>query len=266
MTSPALPSKPPRNLFGVKDLFTTLNVLGGAVAILLCIEGYPFWAGVCIVLGWIADIFDGMVARALGTANRFGGEYDTIADHLAHIIAPAAIVFTVYKDVDLGLPPKLTWVVAAAMASAIMISGSVRHARNVVRPVTYKGIWCGLPRTAVGFLAIGYANSVLIPHAIGGYWIGVVVCALSCCGTLTHLPYTSHHLARKMRTFARLMITLCLVSTFGMLVVMPVFVFDVLFFWMAGYSAAAWMGLTPEERRNWKRLVEEAKERGEVPG
>ena len=259
-------SPKPRNLFGIKDLFTSLNVLGGAFGILLCVEGKPFYAGCAVLLGWIADIFDGAVARALGTANRFGGEYDTIADHLAHIIAPATIVFTVYKDVDLGLSRQATWLVAAAMASAIMLTGSIRHARNIVRPVSFKGIWCGLPRTVVGFLAIGYANSVLIPYAIGGYWLGVVICALSCWATLTNIPDTRHHLARRMRTFARLVITLTLVTTFGLLAFKREFVFDMLLFWMLGYSMAAWMGLTPDEITNWKRLVKEAKERGEVPG
>ena len=248
----------PRNLFGIKDLFTTLNVLGGAAALILCIEGKPFAAGIAILLGWIADMFDGAVARALGTANRFGGEYDTIADHLSHIIAPAAIVFTVYKDVDLGI--------GAGMAGAIMVSGSVRHARNIVRPVSFKGIWCGLPRTVVGFLAIGYADSRLLPLVPGGYWLGVVVGLASCWATLTYYPFTSHHSVRKMTTFARICVFATLVSTFGVLIFAREFVFDVLLFWMLGYSVASWIGLTPEERTTWKQLVKEAKERGEVPG
>ena len=256
----------PRNLFGIKDLFTSLNVLGGALGVLLCVEGMPFAAACCVLLGWIADIFDGLVARALGTANRFGGEYDTIADHLAHIIAPATIVFTVYKDADLGLPPKATWLVAAGLASAIMIAGSVRHARNIVRPVVLKGVWCGLPRTAVGFLAIGYSNSVLLPHVPGGMWLGVVIGLASCWGTLTYAPFTNHHTARRMTTFARVCMVTCLATTFGVLAFYRELVFDVLLFWMSGYSVLGWMGVLPEERETWKRLVKEAKARGEVAG
>jgi phosphatidylserine synthase len=264
MAADAKPEKP-RNLFGIKDLFTSLNVLGGAMAVLFCVEGRPFLAGCCVLLGWIADIFDGLVARALGTANRFGGEYDTIADHLAHIIAPATVVFAVYRTADLGLPPRATWLVAAAMAGAIMIAGSVRHARNIVRPVTFKGVWCGLPRTAVGFLAIGYANSVFLPRIPGGMWIGVVICALSCWGTLTYAPFASHHAARRLTTFARVSMVLCLGTTFGVLAFYREVVFDVLLFWMSGYSLFGWYGVLPEERATWKRLVQEAKDRGEVP-
>ena len=256
----------PRNLFGIKDLFTTLNVLSGMFAIIFCIEGKPFWAGVSVLLGWIADAFDGLVARALGTANRFGGEYDTIADHLAHIIAPAAIVFTVYKDLDLGLGARGSWWVGAFLASAIVVTGSVRHARNIVRPVTYKGIWCGLPRTLVGFLAISYANSKLLAQAPGGFWFGAVICLASCWGTLTYLPFTSHHLVRRLGTVSRIWITLCIGTTAVTLVFRRQYVFDLFLFWMLGYALFAWTALTPEERATWKQLVKEAKERGEVAG
>jgi phosphatidylserine synthase len=262
----AAPGMKRRNLFGIKDLFTTLNVLGGVFALLLCVEDRPFWAGVAILLGWIADAFDGAVARALGTANRFGGEYDTIADHLAHIIAPGVIVFTVYRHADLGLGARGSWWVGAALASAIMVTGSIRHARNIVMPVAYKGIWCGVPRTLVGFLAISYANSRILPTFTGGYWVGAAICLLSCWGTLTFLPYTSHHLRRKLGTFSRVMITVTMVSTFGLLAFRRQYVFDLFLFWMSGYGLFAWAALTPEERATWKQLVREAKARGEVPG
>jgi CDP-diacylglycerol--serine O-phosphatidyltransferase len=262
----AVRTEKPRNLFGIKDLFTTANVLSGLAALILCVEGQPFWAGVAILLGWVADAFDGAVARALGTANRFGGEYDTIADHLAHIIAPALIVFTVYKQADLGLGARGSWWVGAFLAAAIVVTGSVRHARNIVRPVSYKGIWCGLPRTVVGFLAISYANSKLLPQLPGGWWAGAVICLASCWLTLTYLPYTSHHLRRKLGTWTRIFVTVCIVSTFGLLIFRRAYVFDLFLFWMVGYSLFAWNSLTAEERAEWRKLVDAAKARGEVAG
>lgn len=76
---PAEPSPAPRRpvrperLFGIKDLFTTINALGGAVAIFLCIEGEPYWAGMAMLLGYLlGDTLDGWVARMLGTSNDFG--------------------------------------------------------------------------------------------------------------------------------------------------------------------------------------------------
>jgi hypothetical protein len=31
-------------VFGLKDVFTTIHAVGGAVAVLLCVEGLPFEA------------------------------------------------------------------------------------------------------------------------------------------------------------------------------------------------------------------------------
>jgi phosphatidylserine synthase len=267
---------PARRMFGLKDVFTSLNVLGGCAALLICVlhdrfprpQDAPFWAGVAILLGWIADALDGQVARWTSTGNKFGGEYDTIADHLAHVIAPAVIVFTAYrnKGPELGLSPTSALIVAAVLAGAIMIAGSVRHARNLVRPVSYKGIWCGLPRTAIGFLAISYANSLLLPMLPGGAWIGAAICILSCIFTLTYLPFASHHLARRLSWPARIAVILCMLTTFGILLV-PAgrpFVFDIFLFWMVGYCLASWAALTREERHEWARLVVAAKARTDI--
>jgi phosphatidylserine synthase len=257
----------PRRMFGLKDVFTTLNCLSGAIAIILCVEGRPFAAGVSILLGWAADALDGQVARWTNTQNRFGGEYDTISDHLAHVIAPAAIVFTVYKDqgAALGVPPQVAWWLAVALGGMIMVAGSVRHARNLVRPVSYKGIWCGLPRTMIGFLAIGYANSVFLWQLPGGGWIGVAIAILSCVFTLTYIPFASHHLVRSFTTFTRVAVASCVLSLIGFLVWKPVYVFDVLLFWSVGYSLAATrVGLTADERAQWAELVAAAKARTDI--
>ena len=55
-------------------------------------------------------------------------------------------------------------------------------------------------------------------------------------------------------------------TTFGILIFERKFVFDVLLFWMSGYSVASWTGLTAEERAIWRGLVKDARARGEVPG
>ncbi|HWU86459.1 MAG TPA: CDP-alcohol phosphatidyltransferase family protein, partial [Kofleriaceae bacterium] len=184
------------SMFGFKDVFTTINLLGGVVAICLCIDGRPYEAGLAVILGYLlGDTLDGYIARKLGTANEFGAEYDTISDHTAHVIAPAAIVYTVYKDVRLlGAP----WdqVLAIALAASLVISVSIRHARNVVAPVKYKGVWAGLPRSVLGFLAIGYCNSSFAASAPGGWWVGVVLIPVMAIATLTYLPFPSHRLAR----------------------------------------------------------------------
>lgn len=247
----------------IPNFLTTVNLLGGVVAICLCVDGQPFAAGVSVMLGYaLGDALDGLVARKLGVANQFGAEYDTIADHTSHIIAPAAIVYTVYKDVHL-LPGRWGQVLAIALAASIIVASSIRHARNIVAPVKYKGVWAGLPRTVLGFAAIGYCNATLAPYAPGGWWLGVVLIPVMSIATLTRLPFPSHHLPKDKsahRGLVLVMVALFFVLTFGILFVKPRFMFDMLFFWMAGYSMSAWLSLTREEHGKYRAAVLEAKQ------
>jgi phosphatidylserine synthase len=247
-------------MFGIKDIFTTINLLGGIVGICLCIDGQPYWAGVSVMLGYLlGDTLDGYIARKLGTQNEFGGEFDTIADHLSHVIAPAAIVYTVYKDVGI-VPSPWDQVLAIALASSLIIAVSIRHARNIVAPINYKGVWSGLPRSVLGFMAIGYCNAQLAPHAPGGWWLGVVLIPMWAWLTLTYLPFPSHHIKRKHYWYVYMAIAMAFIATIGIWIVFPRFGFDVLFFWMAGYSMSAWMSLSPDERKLYGAAVADAKQ------
>jgi phosphatidylserine synthase len=242
--------------FGIKDLFTTINAMGGAIAICLCIDNRPFAAGIAVILGYVCgDAIDGWVARKLKTQNDFGAEYDTIADHLAHCIAPGAIVYTVYRDADLGLTPTATHWIAVALGSSIMIAASIRHARNVVRPVKFRGIWAGLPRSVLGFTALSYVNSRLFSQGPGGMWPGVVMIPALCIATLTYAPFPNHHIGRKFQWYTRISIGWCFLSTIAVLLFYPDLVFDVFFFFMFGYSTGAWMTLTREERASFREAV-----------
>ena len=86
----------------------------------------------------------------------------------------------------------------------------------------------------------------LLPQLPGGWWAGAVICLASCWLTLTYLPYTSHHLRRKLGTWTRIFVTVCIVSTFGLLIFRRAYVFDLFLFWMVGYSLVAWNSLTAE--------------------
>lgn len=246
-------------MFGIKDLFTTINLLGGVVAICLCIDGQPFYAGISVMLGYLCgDTMDGYVARKLGTSNAFGAEYDTISDHLSHIVAPAAIVYTVYKDVHLLPEPWMNHVLAIALAASILISVSVRHARNIVAPVNVKGVWVGLPRSVMGFWAIGYADAALAPYAPGGWWFGVVLIPLMSYATLTYWPFPSHRLSNH-RLGYYVGAVIFMAGTVLMLLFKREFFFDVVFFYMAVYSATAWMLMNKAQRAEYWKVVATAR-------
>lgn len=246
-------------MFGIKDLFTTVNVLGGAFAIFLCIDGKPFAAGIAVILGYLlGDMLDGWVARRLRSANAFGAEYDTIADHLAHTIAPAAIIYTVYAQSSLVADPTGNKLIGAALGGAIMIASSIRHARNIVQPVHYKGIWSGLPRTILGFLVIGFSLSALVHHFPVSLWAGLVLVPLMCIATLGRWPYPSHHLPRKHFLYVRFLIVITFTSLIGALVFYPRIVFDVLLLFMGGYALGSFVILTPAERSAYREAVAQA--------
>lgn len=249
-------------MFGVKDLFTTINLLGGIVAVCLCVDGEPYAAGVAVLLGYLCgDTMDGWVARKLGTANAFGAEFDTISDHMSHVIAPSVIVYTVYKDQQLLAEPWMNQVLAIALAASLVISVSIRHARNIVAPVEYKGVWAGLPRSVLGFWAIAYCNASLTPDVPGGFWIGVFLIPAMGVATLTYLPFPSHRLARVHRWYVRVVMALWFIVLGASIVFAPRYVFDVLFVFMAGYSLTAWRSLSGKELEEFKRTVEAAKAR-----
>lgn len=250
-----------KRMFGIKDLFTLVNLMGGVVAMCLCVDGKPFEAGIAIMVGYLCgDTLDGYVARKLGTQNEFGAELDTIADHTSHVIAPAVVVYTVYKDVGL-LPQPWGQVLAIALAGSMIVSVSIRHARNIAKPISYKGVWSGLPRSVYGFIAIGYCNATLAPHAPGGWWLGVVLIPAMAVVTLTYLPFPSHHIRRSFFWYVNVVVVLVLLVTVGFLVFKPEFFFDVVFFFMTGYCMSGWMSLTPEERSDYRRTIRELKSR-----
>src|SRR3954468_13623361 len=178
-----------RRMFGVKDLFTSLNVLSGVVAIYFCIHGRPLWASFAFLGGYAADVFDGLVARATRSGNRFGAEYDTAADFVAQGIAPAFVLCVLYaQSADkLGFSPGVAEALGLIIASVLVVAACIRQARNTVRPVAVDFAWIGLPRNVASFVLLGFANSVFFSRVPGGLWMGLPLVALVAVGELTSL-------------------------------------------------------------------------------
>ena len=79
----------------------------------------------------------------MATSNKFGGEFDSAADHFSQGVAPAVIVFAAYRMADheiLGL----------IVMSALVATASIRNARFYVDKFNNPLTWCGLPRTISG--------------------------------------------------------------------------------------------------------------------
>ena len=249
-----------RRMFGVMDLFTAMNALAGVAALALCAEGNWLWACYAVIAGYAADMVDGSVARALREANRFGAEFDTAADFVTQAVAPALIVYLVYRDAGaaLSLSPRAAQLLGAALAAALIVPGCARYARRNVRPVEVDFAWIGLPQVVASFVALGFVNSIAVRRVPGGLWAGVVLIPVLAALELSNLPFKNHRGRRRNFQHVRFLIGGFLVTSTAAFLFAPRFAWDVLLFWELGYVVTAQLALTPEERRLVPIKVREA--------
>ncbi len=231
--------------FGVKDLFTLVNLLSGVVAIGYLVHGEARHAGYAVIVGFLlGDIADGAVARATGTANRFGAEFDSVSDHFVHVFVPGLVFFSVYErggHAALGL----------VGLGALIACATIRHARFAAARFHFPLCWCGLPRTVSGFAALSFPLSTLFTD-VGHRWLlgTAVVVALSAMN-LVPVPYMTHRGQRAMQAYVRLGVAIFLLSTPVLFVVARRFTFDALFTCMAAFALIGWIPVRPDERRDF---------------
>ena len=250
--------------FGVKDLFTLVNLMGGVAAVYFLFEGRPQAAGTSLLLGYLfGDALDGMVARLTRTSNRFGSEFDTATDHLVQAIIPAIIVYVVYAR----------WghkSVGFVLMSVIMACATIRQAVFSVARLGDPLMYCGLPRTVSGYASMALVLSHTFAGAVanpGGphYVVGAIVIAALAVMGLLPIPYMTHRGSRRMQTWVKVFVVAFLVTPVLSIFVATSFTFDVLFVWMFGYAAMAWIPLHRDERaaffaryREWAAEVSRA--------
>ncbi len=232
--------------FGAKDLFTIVNLMGGVFGIYYALQGNLEWAGYAIFMGYLlGDALDGPVARWTGTSNRFGGEFDSAADHIAQAIAPAVIVycaFTMGGHQTLGV----------ILLAVLITTASIRQARFQVAQFNYPLTYAGLPRTVSGLIAISLPNSLLFfKYSAIGYYGAAGVLILVALLNLSPIPYMTHKGKRKMQGYVKFFVIAFLAVPLLMIVFAREFVYDVLFFITFGYALAAWIPLSPQERREY---------------
>lgn len=231
--------------FGVKDLFTIINLLGGVLGIYFAFEGQIEYAGYAIFAGYIfGDSLDGQVARLTRTSNAFGGEFDSAADHIGQGVGPAIIVFAAYRLAGyetLGI----------VLMAALITTASIRQARFNVDAFKYPLTYCGLPRTISGIVAVSLPNSTLFfKESNLGYEGAAVVLMLTAILNLCPVPYMTHK-GRKLQTYVKPFVVLFFVAPVLLVLFAPQFLYDFIFVWTFGYALTAWIPLTPTERREY---------------
>lgn len=88
-----------RILRHIPNAVTCCNLFSGCVACIMAYE-MKYETALCfILLGAAFDFFDGMTARLLDVSGPLGKELDSLADDITFGLAPAILVFSLFKEV-----------------------------------------------------------------------------------------------------------------------------------------------------------------------
>ena len=83
----------------IPNTITSCNLFSGCIAAYWTFQGNYELSLLFIVLGAVFDFFDGMTARLLHVSSPIGKELDSLADDITFGLAPAAIAFSLFKEV-----------------------------------------------------------------------------------------------------------------------------------------------------------------------
>jgi CDP-diacylglycerol--serine O-phosphatidyltransferase len=245
-------------MFGVKDLFTTGNVLAAVAVMALAQMGELRLAALALFAGYVFDALDGFVARLLKSGNRFGAEYDNAADLVTYSVAPAFVIDAAYAPIDETL--------AAVLAACPIVSGALRFARFNVQRIELPGFWVGLPRPASAVLLVSFCASRLFELSYAPQ-VGAALIPFVCGMNLWLVPFHGHH-HRAASPVVVGAIVAWLASTVALGAVG--YVWEALLFWSAAYSFTQALFIPRAERERFRAFVEAwrrgaAAPRGELP-
>ncbi|HIA04234.1 MAG TPA: hypothetical protein EYN06_10135 [Myxococcales bacterium] len=256
--------------FKAKDYVTAGNAICGLASVVCVMHDQIYYAGVLILVSWIFDALDGVVARMTNTFNKFGGEFDNMCDHLTSGICPGFIVYGVYTKwmPGEGLVPI---VLACLIAFVLPMTATIRHAYYTVKPISVPGFWIGLPRPTSGYFTVAYFNSS--PFSEMGDWgyylgIGLVLCLGA--ANVGSYPFLSHHKHVWKKWVGPLMgtaLAICglllllgpLMDLAKMALVPTVWFFDAFVFICTAYCLFQWYGAPSKDRERARAAVAEWK-------
>ena len=75
------------------SMLTTAGFLGNVLAAVFVVQGWLLAAGIAVLFFSALDLLDGSLARATGTASRFGALYDSTLDRLSEAVVLFGILW-----------------------------------------------------------------------------------------------------------------------------------------------------------------------------
>ena len=176
-----------REWLNVANCVTSANLAAGFAAVLLAGDGHLVAAAALVLVAAALDFIDGVIARRLKSAGRFGCNLDSLADMVSFGVAPAIML---HAGPLAGLP-----VLGGAACIAFVLAGAWRLARFPL--VADRPHWVGLPIPAAGSLTATTAALALPPIPVLALVLMVALLMIST------LPFPTLHaladLARRHR-------------------------------------------------------------------
>jgi CDP-diacylglycerol--serine O-phosphatidyltransferase len=182
------------------SLFTLGNLACGFFSILAATKGNFAQAGWLILFAMVFDMFDGRIARLLGTESNFGVEMDSLADAVSFCTAPAMLMYFFV------LHTQPTW--GAPIACVYTCFGVLRLAK--FNSMAYAGegskkYFAGLPTPAAAAILASFAISysimegnmggrnihlltIYLPHLYNFVWFAMLILSLL---MVSNIPYAA---------------------------------------------------------------------------
>lgn len=142
--------KKDNNIFlnNVANFVTLLNMVCGSMSIVATMNGKYKTAIAMIWIAAIADRYDGIVARMLGTSSDMGVQMDSMGDIISFGVAPSVHA---YNSVFLHAPNNIK--LLGGIATVMLIcAGALRLARYNIVGLDEDNSFMGLPITIGGSL------------------------------------------------------------------------------------------------------------------
>ena len=89
-------------MFGLANLLTSLNLLGGICSIIFSLSGRLDWAIYALAIAAVLDFLDGFLARYTKTDGLLGKQLDSLADMVSFGVAPGLFMFVM---IIIGIDP-----------------------------------------------------------------------------------------------------------------------------------------------------------------
>ncbi|MBN1222145.1 MAG: CDP-alcohol phosphatidyltransferase family protein [Candidatus Aminicenantes bacterium] len=232
--------------FKAKDLFTLFNLLAALFSVILSIEGHIALASKIILLCWLLDGLDGLVANLTKSANRFGAEFDNLVDLFSFSIAPGFVIYAFFIAYSRTL--------AVALCFYIIAAGTIRLARFNTKPLKITGYWIGFPRPASGLFIVFLLSSKIV-LVRGPYLEAVPLILVVGLLNLTYVPYISNK-----ANLTNTQTAIVFIAPISSMLLYPFgYMWDLGLFWMIVYILSPWISVKKQKRAEIKSIVAEWK-------